>query len=198
MKKRIWALIMIAMLTLMMAVLPGCGKADAEADAKGTETEQTGQTEDSQPAVEIVKTIDGIDSEEEEGAPLQISSIILFADGSVKIIPVDDLRKNEIKNDDADGIFPFEESGPVKDVKVLYFGNNGYRTIVALMKDGTISAVNPSALINDHIIAVMDNVAGRDNFVSVENEFGEDEINIVAVTEDKDEVILDYSMNFES
>ena len=59
---------------------------------------------------------------------------------------------------------PFAESGKVKDMYLCRIGNGGYRTIVALMDDGTVSAVNTRALIEDHILAVMDNLGGRDSF----------------------------------
>ena len=61
-----------------------------------------------------------------------------------------------------------------------------------------ISCVNAGALIEDHIIAVMNNVAGRDNFVKVENVTDESASGIVGTTDDGEEVVLDYSINMTS
>ena len=65
------------------------------------------------------------------------------------------------------------------------------------MDDGTISVVNGRALVEDHIFAVIDNVANRDNFVKIENVQEEDGFYIVGTTEDGAEVVLDYAMNFD-
>ncbi len=188
---------------VMMICMTACGKGGEEAapeeTGSGTETEETaegteGAEEEDTP--EVVKTIEGVDEDLGPRLPLMIDSVTLYEDGSVAIIPLEDLKKNEIK-DDAEAVYPFEESGKVSDIFVVDYGNGGYRTLVALMKDGSISAVNGRALVEDHIFAVMDNVANRDNFVSIENRTDEDGSSIVAITEDGDEVILDYSLNFD-
>ena len=144
----------------------------------------------------MIKTIDGIDEDLGPRLPLMIESITLYDDGSVAIVPTDELKKNEIK-DDAAAVYPFAESGEADDVCVVDYGNGGYRTILALMKDGSISAVNGRALVEDHIFAVMDNVANRDNFVKIESVTGEDGSSIVATTDEGEEIILDFSLNFD-
>ena len=68
---------------------------------------------------------------------------------------------------------------------------------MALMKDGTISVVNGRALVEDHIFAVIDNVANRDDFIELDNVQEEDGYYIVGLTEDGHEVILDYAMSFD-
>lgn len=188
---------------VMMICMTACGKGGEEAapeeTGSGTETEETAEgtegTEEEE-APEVVKTIEGVDEDLGPRLPLMIDSVTLYEDGSVAIIPLEDLKKNEIK-DDAEAVYPFEESGKVSDIFVVDYGNGGYRTLIALMKDGSISAVNGRALVEDHIFAVMDNVANRDNFASIENRTDEDGSSIVAITEDGDEVILDYSLNFD-
>lgn len=203
--RTITALMMALMLIICMSACGAkddAGEAGAAADNQ-TETEAAADTEgedaaaaDEEPA-EAVKTLTP-DSEEDLGnnIPMQIDSITLYEDGSVEIVPTDDLKKNEIK-DDSQAVYPFKESGEVKDIYVVAYGNGGYRTIIALLKDGSISAVNGRALIEDHIFAVMDDVANRDNFVKVENVEGEDAFSIVATTDDGEEVVLDYSLNFD-
>lgn len=190
-----WLALILA-LTMACFALTACGgNKEDEEDIIEEETAIEEELEEIEQGPAVVKTIDGIDEDLGPRLPLEISSIILYEDGSLEIIPVDDLRKNEIK-DDAEGVYPFEESGKVQDVWVVDYGNGGYRTIAALMEDGSISVVNGPALVEDHIFAVIDNVAGRDNFVSIENTSDEGGSAIIGVTEDGSEVILDYSLNF--
>ena len=195
-----YKMILALILALALAVCMGsCGKKDAEETADtsaDTQTEEAAEEKPAEELPEVVKTIEGVDENIGDREPLQIDTITLYADGSVAIVPLDDLRKNEIK-DDAEAVYPFEESGKVEDVAVADYGNGGYRTIVALMKDGTISVVNGRALVEDHIFAVIDNVANRDNFVEIQNIEEEDGHYIVGVTEDGNEVILDYAMSFD-
>ena len=195
-----YKMILALMLALVLMVCMGsCGRKDdggAADTSADTQTEENADTAEDEEMPEVVKTIEGVDEDLGPREPLQIDSITLYADGSVAIVPVDDLKKNEIK-DDAQAVYPFKESGKVEDVAVADYGNGGYRTIVALMKDGTISVVNGRALVEDHIFAVIDNVANRDNFVEIQNIEEEDGHYIVGVTEDGNEVILDYAMSFD-
>lgn len=208
MKVNYKSILALMLALVMMICMCACSSKTEEADASGaaadSQTEETAddseEAEEETEQAEAVKTVEGIDDEEtlKTREPLMIDSIILYDDGTLAVIPTDDLRKNEIK-DDAEAVYPFEESGKVKDFWVVDYGNAGYRTIIALMKDGSISAANGRALVEDHIFAVMDNVANRDNFESVENRRDEyeDAETIVATTEDGEEVILDYSLNFD-
>lgn len=203
MKIRYRSILALVLALIMMLSVTACGKdeedgAASEAASAGTQTEEEAESEEEAEHLEVVKSIEGIDDEETIGErlPLMIDSITVFDDGSVAIVPTDELKKNEIK-DDADAVYPFEESGKVKDIWVVDYGNGGYRTLIALMKDGSISAVNGRALVEDHIFAVMDNVGNRDNFESIENREDEDAFSIVGITEDGEEVILDYSLNFD-
>ena len=195
-----YKMILALMLALVLMVCMGsCGRKDdggAADTSADTQTEENADTAEDEEMPEVVKTIEGVDEDLGPREPLQIDSITLYADGSVAIVPVDDLKKNEIK-DDAQAVYPFKESGKVEDVAVADYGNGGYRTIVALMKDGTISVVNGRALVEDHIFAVIDNVANRDTFVEIQNVEQEDGYYIVGVTEDGNEVILDYAMSFD-
>ena len=201
MKRKTKTILALLLALAMMMCMAACSGSDDTETAGGADaqTEEETAAEEQADMPEILKTLTP-DSEEEIGKniPMQIDSITLYEDGSVAIVPTDDLKKNEIK-DDAEAVYPFEESGAVDDVCVVVYGNGGYRTILALMHDGSISAVNGRALIEDHIFAVMDNVANRDNFVGIENIVDEDEgaASIVGITEDGDEVILDYSLNFD-
>ncbi len=182
------------MMALAM-MLAACGaKAGEEPAEEPVPEEETVE----EPAVEVVKTIDEIDTEDMNDIPLQIESITLFEDGTLMIIPTEDLLKNAETNDELmDGaIYPFEDSGKVKDVFLVRFGNGGYRTIICLMDDGSLSAMSAKELITDHITVVWDNLTGRDTYVSVEERKSEDAFGVVGITEEGEEIDLDFSLDF--
>lgn len=182
------------MLALAM-MLAACGAKVVEEPAEEPVAEEETVEE---PVVEVVKTIDEIDTEDMNDIPLQIESITLFEDGTLMIIPTEDLLKNaETNNELIDGaIYPFEDSGKVKDVYLVRFGNGGYRTIICLMDDGSLSAMSANELITDHITVVWDNLTGRDTYVSVEERKSEDAFGVVGITEDGEEIDLDFSLDF--
>lgn len=193
MKKCITLLTVLLMIMALTLGMSACSKtSDEESAADSQPAGQTEQTEE----VKIVKSISEVDVDCAPYIPLQIDSITLYEDGSVKIIPTDDLKKNEIKDGDEDGIYPFKDAGKVKDIYLVGFGNGGYRTVICLMEDGSLAALSAKELIEDHIAVVMPNVSGRDNFVSVEQVEGEDAVGVVGKTEDGEEIELDYSLNF--
>lgn len=194
MKKTISILLTLLMILSMTFALGSCKK-DEPAAEPGTEAADDAKDKAEEPAAdagEVVKTF-APDSEEEIGKdlPMQIESITLYKDGTIKIVPTDDLKKNELADSEADSLMPFAESGKVKDMYLCRIGNGGYRTIVALIDDGTVSAVNTRALMEDHILAVMDNLGGRDSFTDIEEQEGEDGFSIVGKTEEGDDVLLD-------
>lgn len=194
--KRTLAILLAIMMILSMAFALGSCKKKEAAPSETTETTEDQKTEDPQPADtgEIVKTFEP-DSEEviAQDLPLQIESVSLYKDGSIKIVPLDDLKKNaENNNELKDGaMYPFADSGKVKDMYLLRIGNGGYRTIVALIDDGTVSVINTRAMIEDHILEVIDNLGGRDNFTEVVQEEGEDSFSIVGKTVEGEDVLLD-------
>ena len=199
-KKRSLGLLMIFLMLTLTVMLAGCKAKTAEEPAAEEVPEQEEVAEEEEPAVEVVKVIDEIDTEDMVEPPLQIESITLFEDGSLRIVPTEDLLKNAESNKEVvDGaIFPFEDSGKVKDVFLVRFGNGGYRTIICLMDDGSLSALSANELITDHITVVWDNLTGRDTYVSVEERISEDEdaYKVVGITEEGEEIDLDFSLDF--
>lgn len=198
-KKRLLGLFSVLLILALSMMLAACGaKSGGEAAAEeNTEQEEVAE----EPAVEVVKAIDEVDNIEGAGVlPLQIESITLFEDGTLRIVPTDDLLKNAETNNELedDAIYPFADSGKVKDVFLVRFGNGGYRTIICLMKDGSLSALSANELINDHITVVWDNLTGRDTYVSVEERPSEDgdSYGVVGITEDGEEIDLDFSLDF--
>ena len=199
-KKRSLGLLAILLMLTLTVMLAGCKAKTAEEPAAEEVPEQEEVAEEEEPAVEVVKVIDEIDTEDMVEPPLQIESITLFEDGSLRIVPLEDLLKNaESNNEVVDGaIYPFEDSGKVKDVYLVRFGNGGYRTIICLMEDGSLSAMSANELIKDHITVVWDNLTGRDTYVSVEERISEDEdaYKVVGITEEGEEIDLDFSLDF--
>ena len=192
------SLLLILALAMMLAA---CGTKDGEGSGEASGQEEVAEQEEAEePAAEVVKAIDEVDNVETNDLPLQIESITLFDDGTLRIVPTDDLLKNAETNDElVDGaIYPFEESGKVKDVYLVRYGNGGYRTIICLMDDGSLSALSANELIKDHITVVWDKLTGRDTYVSVEERLSEDEdaYGVVGITEDGEEIDLDFSLDF--
>lgn len=200
-KRPLGLLVLLLILSVTVCVMfAGCGAKDKEEPATEEPAAEETEAETEEPAVEAVKTIDGIDTEDMNDLPLQIESITLLEDGTLRIIPTDDLLKNaETNNELVDGaIYPFADSGKVKDVYLVRFGNGGYRTIICLMEDGSLSAMSANELINDHITVIWDNLTGRDTYVSVEERLSEDgdAFGVVGITEDGEEIDLDFSLDF--
>ena len=214
MKRVIASLLILIMLLSMTIALGSCKKNESE---MGLATENTvdkeeektkkpkedkKETEEAEPAKINERDIEKSFEPDAEGVigkdlPMQIEKVALLKDSSVVLIPTDKLKENELGESKATSLMPFADSGEddakIKDIYLLKIGNAGNRTILALLDDGTISAINTRALIEDHIIAVMDNVGGRDTFTSIEQEKDEEEgsFSIIGMTEDGEEVTLD-------
>ncbi len=200
-KKRALGLLSLLLILALAMMLAACGAKDGEGSGEASGQEEVAEQEESEePAAEVVKAIDEVDNVETNDLPLQIESITLFEDGTLRIVPTDELLENAETNDElVDGaIYPFEESGKVKDVYLVRYGNGGYRTIICLMDDGSLSALSANELIKDHITVVWDKLTGRDTYVSVEERLSEDEdaYGVVGITEDGEEIDLDFSLDF--
>ena len=192
-------LLALLLILVLMLALPACKSKKDESEPKDEpQQEQQDEPIGTEEGAEIVKTISDIDVEGSMDIPLQIESITLYSDGSVKIIPTDDLLKiAETNHEVVDGaVYPFEESGEVKDVYLVRFGNGGYRTVICILEDGTLSALSAEELITDHITVVWDNLTGRDTYVSIREVQGDDSFSVIGITEDGEEVELDFSLNF--
>lgn len=201
-KKRLMGLFLLILIMSLSMTLAACGKKTGE-ETEGTESAQVEEPQEEtaeEPVMEVVKSIDEIDTEDMNDLPLQIESITLFEDGTLRIVPTEDLLKNAETNKElVDGaIYPFEDSGKVKDVFLVRFGNGGYRTIICLMDDGSLSAMSAKELIEDHITVIWDNLTGRDTYVSVEERLSEDgdAFGVVGITEEGEEIDLDFSLDF--
>ena len=167
-----------------------------EAEEAPSETPEETPEEAPAETKEAVTYLDRIDEEDMFDLPLQMESITLYSDGSVGIVPTGDpLANAEASGELTDGaIYPFKDSGKASEIYVFWVGNAGYRTVVCLMEDGTVSGLNPSELIENHKAVAVDNLAGRNDFVSVYQFTDESAQGIMGVTEAGDEVLLDESL----
>ena len=192
--KKKMSLLSLMLIIAMMLMLAACGGKGGEEAAEATEGETPAAAENA----DVVKTLDEIDTEDMMDLPLQIESITLFDDGTLKIVPVDDLLRNSETNDEVvDGaVYPFADSGKVKDFYLVRFGNGGFRTLICLMDDGTLSALSANELIQDHIFIVMDRVTGRDTYTDVKEVSDEYAFGVVGITNEGEEIELDFSLNF--
>ena len=188
-------LLCVLLMLFLALMLAACG---AEKDTGTGEAEGSQEEVPEEPTVEIVKSIDEVDTEDMHDLPLQIESITLFEDGSLRIVPTEDLLKNaETNNEVVDGaVYPFADSGKVKDFYLVRYGNGGFRTIICLMEDGSLSALSAKELIDDHITIVWDNLTGRGTYVSVKEVERDDGFGVVGITEDDEEIDLDFSLDF--
>ena len=188
-------LLSLMLIIAMMLMLVSCGGkgGDPGQSAEPAETEES-----TTQSAEVIKTLEEIDTEDMMDIPLQIKSITLYDDGTLKIVPVEDLLKNaETNNEVVDGaVYPFTDSGKVKDFYLVRFGNGGFRTLICLMDDGTLSALSANELIEDHIFIVMDRLTGRENYVNVKEVTYDDAFGVIGITEDDEEIDLDFSLDF--
>ena len=212
-KKFLSIIAMILIMVMAMGLLAACGNnseseepqeeptveepADTEDDGNTTEATTTDEPQDVPLGTgKEITVLDDIDAEDMFDMPLQIESATLYEDGSVKIVPTGDLLANsEAEGALIDGaIYPFKDSGKATEIYTFWVGNGGYRTFVALMEDGTVSALNPREIIENHKAVVIDKLEGRNDFVSVLQGEDPDAYYINGVTEDGEEVMLDGSL----
>lgn len=73
---------------------------------------------------------------------------------------------------------------------IFHYGNGGYRVIVFVRKDGTVSVVDPEILIQEHRIVVEDNLGGLKDIIGVYEQSEEDGTVIVAMDKNGDTVLL--------
>ena len=191
MKKRLTGLLVIIM--ALCLALSGCGNKEEGSDT-GSKKSADKKTE----AATVVKTIDDIDTEGMQDVPLQLESVTLYDDGTVKVVPLDKVKEIAETNDELEdgAAYPFKDIGEVKDIYLVRYGNGGYRTLIALMEDGTLSAISAKDLIEEHILVVMPNLTGRDNYVSVEQVENEDAFGVIGKTDNDEDIELDYALDF--
>lgn len=130
----------------------------------------------------IIKEIKDIDTNLNYELPLGLDSVKLMSSGKAILV--------ETNNNN----MPSEEltvSLNVKDIYIFPFGNGGYRSIIFLKNDGTISIVNSSALIENKRIEVLDNIGNYTNVISIKQEKDPSGTLINAVLESGEKLPID-------
>lgn len=96
------------------------------------------------------KEITGID-DDDFFPELNISSIKLDEEGKVTLITTGELKEK------IGGEYVLNIK-PAKDIYVLPYGNGGYRCVMTVNQDGTVTALNPTKLITDKEIVIVDDI----------------------------------------
>ena len=141
----------------------------------------TKRNENPQPEDTVIKEIKDIDTNLGYNLPLGVDSVKLMSSGKVILVTTNEN-------------LPAEELTVginVKDIYILPFGNGGYRSIIFLKNDGTVSAVNASALIENKKIEIMDNLGEYTNIVDINGQKEPDGFLITAITDTGEKLILD-------
>ena len=96
-RKRLLGIVSLFLMLTLAMIMTACGS-KTEAEPEAEEPQQEVAEEEAEPEVEVVKVIEEIDTEDMVEVPLQIESITLFEDGSLRIVPTEDLLKNAETN----------------------------------------------------------------------------------------------------
>lgn len=193
-------ILIAAMAVLMGLSLIGCGI--GKKDSGGTETtaatetttqEQTTQeqTTKEEPTTQtpvsgsdpVTFQLDGIDEDLGMYQATGLKSIILTESGSLVLRTYGNLASSEgnevvIAND-------------VLGADLFTFGNNGYRVLLFVRKDGSVSMVDPIGLIDKHRIEVVDNLGGLKNITEIYEELDGDGTIVIAKDRDGTTTVLD-------
>ena len=129
----------------------------------------------------IVKEFKNLDKNLKYEEPLGIDSIKLMKNGKVTIIPND-------KNIAEGKITVISD---IKDMYIFTYGNGGYRTILFIKNDGSISAINTTSLIENKKIEILNNLGNYTNIVSIKQEKDQEGMLINAIDKSGKEYMLD-------
>lgn len=129
----------------------------------------------------IVKEFKNLDKNLKYEEPLGIDSIKLMKNGKVTITPND-------KNIAEGKITVISD---VKDMYIFTYGNGGYRTILFIKNDGSISAINTTSLIENKKIEILNNLGNYTNIVSIKQEKDQEGMLINAIDKSGKEYMLD-------
>lgn len=160
--------VFVMLITLLLAT--GC-------TVKETEEEST-----------IVKTVSVDDGDYEPAFPLGISKVDLMSDGTVIIhsyaAVAEKVGKIYTVFDDCRDIFCYN------------YGNGGYRVILAIKRDGTISAISGQTLIERRRLRLKHNLGSFTDVKTIEQYLDDSAFGILVKFKDGSEKFLDEYLNF--
>lgn len=129
------------------------------------------------------RQIFGIDDDLTLYAALGINEIVLTEGGRLTAVTYGDLQANEGSE--------VTLATDAETFDILDYGNGGYRAIVFVRKDGTVSAVAPSPLIEEQRIEYIDNIGELTRITTIYQVSDESGSRIAVVDEEGDETIID-------
>lgn len=181
-------LIAAIIMTMCMA-FAGCGSTSEE--PAETETTAAAETEATNEAMTdtqansgvVKKEISDVDENTEPYLELGIDEIKLMEDGTL-MLEADGALEDAVGED-------VTIANDVADVFVVPFGNGGFRSVIFIREDGSVSALSAEALINNHSIEVMDNLGGLTDVKTIEGMQDVDAFGVNAVLNSGDTVMLD-------
>lgn len=160
--------ILIAMAAVMMLALCGCISTNkGEVDPN-----------------EVKMSIEDIDKDE-FFVPLGIDSIDVLNDGEVILHANGDLLARIKEN--------YVAAMGVSEAFVLPYGNGGYRAVIFLMEDGTVSALSPETMIKRHGAQLKTNLGKLEKIKAIEQ--GDDML-LYAVDSKGEKHMLDEYLDF--
>ena len=129
----------------------------------------------------VKKEIKDIDKDLKYNLPLGLDSVKLMKSGKV-IVTI---------NNNAIGTGEQTVATDVKDIYMFTFGNGGYRSILFIKNDGTVSSISASGLIENKKIEILDKLGGYTNVVSIEQDNDQESMLINAVLKNGEKYMLD-------
>ncbi|MDD5822907.1 MAG: hypothetical protein PUD55_00515 [Firmicutes bacterium] len=132
-------------------------------------------------------SVTGID-DDDFFAPMGLDSIDIMEDGQAILHATGKLLDRVGEN--------YVAAMGVSEVYVLPYGNGGYRCVVFLMQDGTVSALSPTKMIEKNAAQLKTNLGKLENIVKVEPYSDEDGNCILVYDKDGKEILLDEYLDF--
>ena len=189
-----------AMAVLMGLSLIGCGigKKDSGGTEQTTAAEPTTQEQTTQepttkeePTTQtpvsgsdpVTFKLDGIDEDLGMYQATGLESIILTESGRLVLLTYGDLASNEGSE--------VSIATDVLGADLFTFGNNGYRVLLFVRKDGSVSMLDPTALIDKHQIKVVDNLGGLKDITEIYEESDPSGTIVVAKDRNGNTTVLD-------
>lgn len=159
----------------------GRAESSSGGSSSGTETQTTTAPVSGDDAVKF--QLSGIDENLGFNVPCGLDAIILTDSGRLSLIPNGELAANE------GGEIVVATDAIAADI--FTYGNGGYRVVLFVRKDGTVSAVDPTEMIMNHKIVIKDKLGGLTDVVEIYEQQEADGTLVVARMQDGSTEILD-------
>ena len=193
--------ILICLALALVLTLAGCKDGKQEDPTTPVSTEQVTQetqTEPTETTTEevtmrpvspddpVVYQLTDIDSNEWL-TPTGLDAILMTASGRLTLLTNGELQKNVGRE--------VTLAMDAVAVDLFTYGNGGYRIVLFVRKDGTLSAVSASDMIDKHQITIIDNVGGLKYVAEIYETQEMDAFGIIARTQDGTETLIDPFLN---